>query len=329
MNSEFFWGTFVVLPDGAGQKISCSIVEWSEKTNIRLRETSLLKWDQEWQAWYETLEMYVNYVAGRVNELQQWPWPVHITCWVAETVDYISVIEKQFPKAEWLIPSSWYMMWLLHMYQNPLNRDFILDQAGRQDDRFSSVFERDMIATIIYDLFQSALWDSIYVDKRSFSAWVKEREDSWRSDDELLERFDRWMGIQETELLRKTLPKLIWTGGIIPPRVIRAVQLLWERFWEALVKRFITHEGWEKIIQRFISSFHDEDVMNLIVADPFLKQTFAKELIKSARIDHNICLKWKQERKSPPFADVVATFLADKMDQRDGTSPRAVSINYD
>jgi len=288
----------------------------------------MLEWNQEWQAWYDTLKMYVSHVAQRVTDLQTTDWPVHVTCWVAETVDYLHVIENQFPQTWWVISDSWYMMWLLQMYQNPFNRDFILDQAGRQDDKFPLVFERDMIATVILDMFKDSWWAGMYVDKRSFSAGVKQREETWVSDDEILEVYHRGLGVTEVWLLKKTLPNLIGTWGIFPPRVIRAVELLWQRFWRNLVNRFIVQEGWDKIIQRFISAFHRDDIINIIFADPFLKKIFARELIKAANIDHNICLKGQQEKKSPPFADVVATFLADKMDIRDGTSPTAVAVNY-
>ena len=82
------------------------------------------------------------------------------------------------------------------------------------------------------------------------------------------------------------------------------------------------------IANRFLHVARDNDVRNDIYRIPVLKQVFVRVFMEELGLDHNVCFKSHNDPPSPPFTDVVATFLGDMMDRRDGTFPSAVMVNH-
>ena len=68
------------------------------------------------------------------------------------------------------------------------------------------------------------------------------------------------------------------------------------------------------------------DIRNVIFSDDVLREIYANSFMNFLGIDYNVCLKCSVDRKSPPFSDVAATYLADLMDKRDRTRPTVVMV---
>jgi|GEM_PF-3400718 len=61
-----------------------------------------------------------------------------------------------------------------------------------------------------------------------------------------------------------------------------------------------------------------------------LRQRFGQGFMAASGIRHHMSIKAPTDPPSPPFADVTATYLADKMDKLSGVQePRVVMVNHD
>ena len=80
---------------------------------------------------------------------------------------------------------------------------------------------------------------------------------------------------------------------------------------------------------RFSSVAGKCDIRNSFLDFDILKQIYGKVIMREMESVGNVCIKSANAPSSPPFADVVATMIADQIDQRNGTSACVVGVNHD
>ena len=80
---------------------------------------------------------------------------------------------------------------------------------------------------------------------------------------------------------------------------------------------------------RFASVAGKCDIRNSFLGFEVLRQVYGKVIMQQMGSAWNVCIKSATDPASPPFADVVATMIADQIDQRDRTSACVVGVNHD
>jgi len=83
-----------------------------------------------------------------------------------------------------------------------------------------------------------------------------------------------------------------------------------------------------KVMNRYLNVAFHGDLRNEIFKYPELKKAYVEVFMSYFEFKHNVCFKPTWAPDSAPFADVVATFIADLIDKRDGTEPGDVMIYH-
>lgn len=120
------------------------------------------------------------------------------------------------------------------------------------------------------------------------------------------------------------------TRPVAKQMMIKQVRV-WAREFASSIKTHTGASGGSRFIMtglphlpEMISSIH----RNCFYNDEELRQIFAAEIIRLLGIDHHIALKCPRDLSAPPFSDVAATFVADKLNLiSDGViKPQAVRV---
>ena len=76
---------------------------------------------------------------------------------------------------------------------------------------------------------------------------------------------------------------------------------------------------------RFMNS--PDDRRGRLYVVPGAREAYAEPLIRGLKRDHNFSIKGNRDPRSPPFADVAATYMGDNMDKLTGDKPGVILVN--
>lgn len=326
MDKIYGWA-FVILPDKeVWLKTSQAIVGGSQKNNILLESHVMSPLDTSSPHISSELRKQVSSFARDIVELN-WPWrKITITSGVANSIDASSMIwgfaSKSLRK---IIP------WDTKMYirefdwiGTKLKLKWACNESIEDTIKRAS---RDISFKVLWDLFQkwTPVSKRLKVDRRAYnSADERDMLGLWKDMRLILSEYGIWMElIDETYSL---LVEMIWEKTEPTERIRELVRELATKYAEANIPHLQQRQVWWDHVQRFVSIDNNMDIRNIIFVNDELRNIFSETFLKVAWFKHNICLKPHWAKPSPPFGDVVATFLADEMDIRDWTSPTSVGI---
>lgn len=328
MAEVFYWGTFVVLPGSNHLQVSSTIIRWEQKDDIQVVESNKMIIALEGEQCYSELKRNSAECVSKVLALQWGEEAIHMTCGVANAVDSWTVLKGVVPHVKTL-PNSPFTENNLELYEllqdNPMWGLIIWEgwRVVTPED-----FLREMLGWVLRDIFEG--WprnNMLEVDLRYYDVGYRAREALQRSDYEWVKNADAFFWVDDVNYLRRLLPKIVNSDGVLPREVINIVRKIAIKSASIFSQQY--KEDWHGNVvgSRFSRAPYEEYIVNEVFKDPYLKKIYVETLMEKIWISHNVCFKPNWEKSNPPFADVVATFLADKMDKRDGTDPCDVWIN--
>lgn len=325
MSEKLYGWAFVILPKWEDLQCSRAIISWVEKSDITIHEHTKVSFSN-----LQELRWQVASFVQSIIELQPRWIKIPVSCGIANSLDATLLLwwfwDRWFRKV-W----SWKTKQLIASIpelevlrlQNNLSRE--------QWDQLRGELSKKLTFSALWDLFKSGNHFSkrLQVDKRWYGT-ADERDildigrDMRLMFSELLigtELMDDIFHFLADEDILKWKKSPTWE---MKEKVSELAKRYAGIFQDQLSKRHIGGE----YINRFINIGDENDIRNIIFIVPELRQIFSEVFLSELGFQHNVCIKPTWAKPSPPFGDVVATFLADMMDKRDGTRPSTASINY-
>ncbi len=324
MSEKIFWWAFVVLPDRDWLQSSQVIVWWEIKDDITIH------WSPQ-RIPFKNIGELRSQIWRFVQELvalQPKGMKVPISCWVWNTINAQSIVSqfwhRSLRKVIW-----WGTKAALMELKGEWKTQLIWPTS--YVNRLKDWFSREAFFHGLWDLFWNVPMNKRVIrDKRLYNT-ADEMDKLWLWRDLRLLLWNYQIGI---ELINSIFSSIFDNPGLIPWEVQASedlkddVKKLAVEFARYAKDILVMGQSDKWYANRFISIDNKEDIRNLIFAVVELREIFCKTYLGELWFTHNVCMKPTWATPTPPFWDVAATFIADMIDERDGTLPSTASVNY-
>ena len=290
MWEKIHWWAFALLDwkNSNSLKISMTILWGSNKQNIEIEQHKMSNILLEDENLPSKLKQEISDFVTDLLNIGEEGSEIHITCGSAESMNSLPII-KRLDVGIWL--------WSFDERSYPM-----------------------LLQSVISDLFHEATLprENISINARGFypadyAKKILKSENQWK----LLQQ--DWLA--QFRIICKEISadiiKVIQAKKNISDNLREGVQALAEHF--ANKRKKASESLWSYGSPRFISLSEEQDVRNLILIVPELREIFWTFFLEEFWRENNICMKAYWEKSNPPFSDVEATYIADRLDSRSGT----------